>query len=255
MNGVIFVFPDKETEMLGLLTIGQMARKLGVTVETLRRWDKEGKLLPQSRTLGGHRRYASEPDVLPGTKTVCYARVSTAEQKGDLERQKNRLSVYAANNGWNDVEVVADTGSGLNCRRKGLLHLLDMLLKREVCRLVIENKDRLLRFGAELLFKVCQAMGVEVVITDKDGAASAELDLAKDVISIIIVFSARLYGSRSHSRNKIVAEPLRACLTIASLATFDVNNGPHGMTFRRPLCGLMNIVPGTSAARAATRAT
>jgi predicted site-specific integrase-resolvase len=192
-----------------MLTIGQMAARFGVTVATMRRWDRDGKLKPQSRTIGGHRRYATDPSEPRGGKTVCYARVSTAEQKADLERQKSRLTEYAADSGWGSTEVVTDIGSGLNCRKKGLLHVMELLLRGEVRRLVIENKDRLLRFGADLLFKVCQFMGAEVVITQGDDAAD-EASLVKDVLAIITVFSARLYGSRSHSRRKTAAGAIAA---------------------------------------------
>lgn len=131
--------------------------------------------------------------------TVCYARVSTSEQRSDLERQQARLSAYAEQRGWRNIESIADVGSGLNCRKKGLLRLIDLLLKRKVTRLVIENKDRLMRFAADLIFRICRALGVDVTITEQE-KDSFENDLARDVLAIITVFSARLYGSRSHSR-------------------------------------------------------
>ena len=185
--------------MIGLVPIGEMARSLGVAVVTLRRWERSGKLKPTLRTAGGHRRYGELAGTAAG-KTVLYARVSCSDQKADLERQKARLLAHAAKNGWEDCELVADLGSGLNFRKRGLLRLLDMLLRGKVARLVIENKDRLLRFGAELVFRLCAVMRAEVVIVDAPGQSSFEADLARDVLEIITVFSAKLYGARSAKR-------------------------------------------------------
>lgn len=182
-----------------LLTISQMAKALGVSTPTLRRWDRAGTLQPHSRTLGGHRRYAEPGITQTEGVTVCYARVSTSEQRSDLERQQARLAAYAEQQGWENIELIADIGSGLNCRKKGLLRLIDLLLKRKVKRLVIEHKDRLMRFAADLVFRICQSLGVEVTVTKQEDT-SFENDLARDVLAIITVFSARLYGSRSHGR-------------------------------------------------------
>ncbi len=184
-----------------LMSIGEMARKLGVAVGTLRRWDREGKLRPLLRTSGGHRRYGTAPKVPACGPTVLYARVSCHDQKDDLERQKERLTAFADRKGWKDCEVVADLGSGLNFKKRGLLRLLQMILDRRISRLVLENKDRLLRFGSELVFRLCASQGIEVVVVD-DLPRSFEADLARDVLEIITVFSSRLYGARSAGRRK-----------------------------------------------------
>ena len=134
-------------------------------------------------------------------------RVSCSDQKADLERQKARLLAHAAKNGWEGCEPIADLGSGLNFRKRGLLRLLDMLLRGKVARLVIENKDGLLRFGAELVFRLCAVMGVAVVIVDAPGQSSFEADLARDVLEIITVFPAKLYGARSAKRRRGDAVP------------------------------------------------
>ena len=193
--------------MIGLVPIGEMARSLGVAVVTLRRWERSGKLKPTLRTAGGHRRYGELAGTAAAGKTVLYARVSCSDRKADLERQKARLLAHAAKNGWEGCEPIADLGSGLNFRKRGLLRLLDMLLRGKVSRLVIENKDRLLRFGAELVFRLCAVMGVAVVIVDAPGQASFEADLARDVLEIITVFSAKLYGARSAKRRRDEAVP------------------------------------------------
>ena len=187
--------------MDGLFSIGEMARRLGVSVPTLRRWDREGRLLPTSRTLGGHRRYGNAPRT-EVARTVLYARVSCHDQKDDLARQKERLSAYADARGWVEREVIQDLGSGLNFRKRGLLRLLDLIITGAIGRLVIENRDRLLRFGSDLLFRLCAARGIEVVVIEAAVKSSFEMDLAQDVLEIITVFSAKLYGSRSAHRRR-----------------------------------------------------
>jgi len=190
---------------VGLVGIGEMARRMGVTVATLRRWERVGKIEPRLRTLGGHRRYdPANPAETAAVdeKTVLYARVSSSDQKDDLVRQEQRLIEHAAEKVWTDIEVITDLGSGMNYRKKGLLRLLDLILHGRIRRLVLENRDRLLRFGADLLFRICQCKGVEVVIVADVGARSFEADLARDVLETITVFSARLYGSRSAKRKR-----------------------------------------------------
>ena len=184
-----------------LFSISEMARRLGVAAVTLRRWDREGKLRPVLRTLGGHRRYGELPDAPESNLTVLYASVSSHDQKSDLERQKARLTTYAAAKDWTNTEVIADLGSGLNFKKRGLLRLLGLILSRRLSRLVLENKDRLLRFGSELIFRLCAAQGIEVVIVE-ELPKSFEADLARDVLEIITVFSSRLYGSRSSGRKR-----------------------------------------------------
>jgi putative resolvase len=92
-------------------------------------------------------------------KTVAYARVSSHDQKADLERQKRVLELYCASHGW-AFDLIADLGSGMNHRKKGLKRLLDGIVEDEVGRLVLTHKDRLLRFGAELILSLCQARQV-----------------------------------------------------------------------------------------------
>ena len=136
-------------------------------------------------------------------QTVAYARVSSHDQKDDLERQKHVLEVYCARQGWT-FEVVADLGSGMNYHKKGLKQLLNDILADRVGRLVVTHKDRLLRFGAELVFALCEAQHVEVLILNQGEDTTFEEELAQDVLEIITVFSARLYGSRSRKNQKLL---------------------------------------------------
>lgn len=118
-------------------------------------------------------------------------------------RQKEILELYCASQGWN-FEVIDDLGSGMNYHKRGLKKLITFILDEEINRLVITHKDRLLRFGAELIFSICERKKVEVVIINKGEESSFEEDLAKDVLEIITVFSARLYGSRSRKNQKLI---------------------------------------------------
>lgn len=199
-----------------LLSIHDASKLLGVSIATLRRWEKEGKLIPDERTAGNQRRYklsSLRPEMSRGTdynrKTIAYARVSSHDQKDDLERQKQLLEMFCASNGWR-FEIISDLGSGMNYHKKGLKKLLEEILEGEVGRLVITHKDRLLRFGAELIFAICEAKEVEVVIINKGEDSTFEEDLAKDVLEIITVFSARLYGSRSKKNKKLIENMTKA---------------------------------------------
>jgi excisionase family DNA binding protein len=192
-----------------LISIGEAAKRLGVSISTLRRWEQTGKLA-SVRAPGGHRRYRlSDIDptaavrVPDARRTVAYARVSSHEQRADLERQKQVLELYCAAQGWK-FDIVADLGSGINYRKKGLRQLLDAIVEGQLERLVITHKDRLLRFGAELVFALCEAKHIEVVILNQGADTSFEEDLAKDVLEMITVFSARLYGARSRKNQRLI---------------------------------------------------
>ncbi len=191
-----------------LITISEAAKRLGISPTTLRRWEESGKLIPE-RTQGNQRRYRLS-QIEPAThlrqqdrKTLAYARVSSHDQKEDLERQKQVLELYCAQQGWT-FELISDIGSGMNYYKKGLKRLLNEILIGNVGRLVITHKDRLLRFGAELVFSICEAKQVEVVMVNKGEDTTFEDDLATDVLEIITVFSARLYGSRSRKNKKLL---------------------------------------------------
>jgi excisionase family DNA binding protein len=209
-----------------MVSISAAAKILGVSVVTLRRWDSEGRL-PSIKTEGGHRRYdisKIRPEMVhkysaaaENRKTMAYARVSSHDQKSDLERQKQVLELFCVQNGWT-FELISDLGSGMNYQKKGLKRLLNSILADDVGRLVLTHKDRLLRFGAELVFSICEAKNVEVVIINKGDDTSFEEELATDVLEIITVFSARLYGSRSKKNKKMLEEVTKAVTENAAWA-------------------------------------
>lgn len=191
------------------VSIQKAADELGVHQETLRRWEADGKIEVE-RTPHGHRRYdlAKLRGIVPRNlfserSTLCYARVSSHDQKEDLFRQAAVLESFCAARGW-DFETVQDLGSGLNYHKKGLKKIIKALCSGTVGRLVITHKDRLMRFGAELIFSLCESFGTEVVIINAKEDNSFEDDLVQDVLEIITVFSARLYGSRSRKNKKLL---------------------------------------------------
>ena len=198
-----------------LVKIGAAAKMLGTTPGQLRKWEANGELLPARKTQGGTRYYAiadlfgrsaaASPAAASPEEplTVCYARVSSYDQKADLDRQQAALEAYCATKGWR-TRVIRDLGSGMNYRKKGLQELLELILHRRFERLVITHQDRLLRFGAELVFRLCELQGIEIVIVHQGEQPSFEEELAQDVLEIITVFSARLYGSRSHQSKKLL---------------------------------------------------
>lgn len=196
------------------ISIGQAAKELGVSQATLRRWEAAGKI-EVDRTPNGHRRYDLSKlyGLVPrppttGRPTLAYARVSSHDQKEGLVRQVALLESFCAANGW-AYEVIQDLGSGLNYQKKGLQQLIKRLCSGQVGRLVLTHKDRLLRLGSELVFTLCEAYSTEVVIINQgEQPLRFEEELTQDVLEIIAVFSARLYGSRSHKNRKLM-ETLR----------------------------------------------
>jgi len=129
----------------------------------MRRWEREGKNLPVQRTSGGQKRYDSfklHPSIkgsrLEEKLTIAYARVSCHDQKEDLERQEKMLEMFCSSRGWS-FELISDLGSGMNYQKRGLKKLIKKILDNEIGRLVLTHKDRLLRFGAELIFAICEA--------------------------------------------------------------------------------------------------
>ncbi|MGM0370868.1 MAG: IS607 family transposase [Bacillota bacterium] len=190
------------------LSIKEAANFLGVAISTLRRWDKEEKLVPE-RTVGGHRRYDKKKLIAFQTKednnsrlTIGYCRVFSNSQKEDLERQIYKVSSYCTANGY-QFRIIKDIGSGLNYKKKGFKELIKLIESREIGRIVVNYKDRLIRFGYEMFEQICELNDVKIEIINHTEDKSYQEELVDDVLSIITVFSAKLYGSRSHKSKKI----------------------------------------------------
>lgn len=194
------------------ISIGDAAKKLGVSVKTVRRWAEAGKLRFE-RSPTGHRRFyladikritPRDFNQLEDRITINYARVSSNDQKEDLTRQRQLLEAFSSANGW-QFETISDLGSGLDYNKKGLQKLLKRIMQGDVGRLVLTHKDRLLRFGSEIVFAMCEEFETEVVIINKSiEETTFEQELVTDMIELITVFSARLYSSRSHKNKKLL---------------------------------------------------
>lgn len=196
----------------GLLSIRKAAEYLDVTEDCLRKWEKSGKITPL-KTAGGHRRYKREDlDRLVGIKTndevkkaccATYARVSSNEQKqkGDLDRQSQRLSEYCAKNNIMVTHIIKDVGSGLNDNRSGFIRLTDLIIAGKVNKLVVEHKDRLTRFQFKFIKKMFESYGCEVIVVNGEDVSDTE-ELAADMMSLLASFSGRFYGRRSAERRK-----------------------------------------------------
>lgn len=200
------------------ISIGDAAKELGVSVKTVRRWADSGKLRYE-RSPSGHRRFyladikritPRDFNQLEDRVTINYARVSSHDQKDDLTRQIQVLEAFSGANGW-QFETISDLGSGLNYNKKGLQKLLKRIMQGDVGRLVLTHKDRLLRFGSELVFAMCEEYETEVVIINKSAEETTfEQELVTDMIELITVFSARLYGSRSRKNKKLLDNVAKA---------------------------------------------
>lgn len=167
---------------------------LGVHDNTLRKWDKQGRIKTM-RTPGGNRLYdLSEFTVQeePVLNMVCYCRVPSAKQRDDLASQ-----VAFMREKYPESEVITDVGSGINFKRKGLKALLERSLSGEQLEVVVAYKDRLARFGFELLEWLIERNGGKIVVLNQV-SFSPEQELTKDLLTILHVFSCRLYGLRKY---------------------------------------------------------
>ena len=171
---------------------------LDYTPDHLRKLANEGKI-DIIRTGGGHRRYDVEGYIKSKSKsitTVCYCRVSSTKQRDDLERQVAYMrSIYPA------AEVIRDIGSGIDFKRKGLRTLLERLMRGDKLQVVIAHRDRLARFGIDLIRYLIEQNGGELVVLDKTEHSPQE-ELTADLLAILHVFSCRMHGLRSY-RDKI----------------------------------------------------
>ena len=183
---------------------------LGVTAQTLRNWDKEGKLKPTYVKSNGYR-YYSEEAILSYTQerktkknlnVIGYARVSSKKQSDDLERQVNNLEEYLSSK-YDSFEIVTDIGSGINYNKPGLLKLIEKINKKEVDLIVVLYKDRLLRFGFELVEYFASLNNVKILVLDK-ADKNQDQELVEDLVQIITVFSCKIQGKRKSKTKKLL---------------------------------------------------
>lgn len=194
-------------------SIGEFANKIGKTVQTLRNWDKNGTLKPSHITSGGTRYYSQEQlnhflglksKTKIDKKIIGYCRVNSHKQKDDLERQIENVRTYMYAKGY-QFEIISDIGSGINYNKKGLNKLIDMITNSEVDKIVVLYKDRLIRFGYELIENICEKYGTTIEVIDNT-EKTEEQELVEDLIQIVTIFSCRLQGKRANKAKKMIKE-------------------------------------------------
>ena len=185
---------------------------LGVTAQTLRNWDKEGKLKPTYVKSNGYR-YYSEESILSYTQerktkknlnVIGYARVSSKKQSDDLERQVENIKNYLSTK-YESFDIITDIGSGINYTKPGLLKLIEKINKKEVDLIVVLYKDRLLRFGFELVEYFANLNNVKIEVLDKVDK-NQDQELVEDLVQIITVFSCKIQGKRKSKTKKLMEE-------------------------------------------------
>ena len=196
--------------MMKYYTIHEFAQMAHKTPQTLRNWDKRGVLVPHHKGMNGYRYYSDEQlhqvlGIRQAPRIVIgYCRVSSAKQKDDLERQIENVKTYLTAQGA-PFEIVSDIGSGIHYAKKGLQDLIRRIERNEVSKVVVLYKDRLLRFGIELLEYVAALHGTEIEVIDNT-EKTEEQELVEDLIQIVTVFSCRLQGKRANKARKMIKE-------------------------------------------------
>lgn len=192
-------------------SIREFSRILGVSAQTLRNWDAKGKLHPHHTSSNGYRYYSQEQlnqvmNIKPNLDrlVIGYCRVSSNKQKDDLERQIENMKMYLTAQG-KPFEIITDIGSGINYKNKGLKELIQRISQNKVEKVVILYKDRLLRFGFELVEYIASLHDCNIEIIDNTEKTEQQ-ELVEDLVQIITVFSCKLQGERANKTRKLVKE-------------------------------------------------
>ena len=191
-------------------SIHEFSKMIGVSAQTLRNWDSNGKLHPHHTTASGYRYYSDEQlnqvmNIKPKNRiTIGYCRVSSHKQKDDLERQIDNVKTYLMAKGQ-PFEIISDIGSGINYKKKGLQELMKRISQNKVEKVVVLYKDRLLRFGFELVEYIASLYNCEIEIIDNT-EQSEQQELVEDLVQIITIFSCKLQGKQAKKAKKLVQE-------------------------------------------------
>ena len=188
-------------------SINKFSNIIGVTPQTLRNWDKSGKLHPHHTSGNGYRYYSDEQlqAIVKETRkkvVIGYCRVSSQKQKDDLQRQVENLKLYLLAQG-KPFEIIQDIGSGINYKKKGLTELLTRINNNEVEKVVVLYKDRLLRFGFELVESIAKLYNCVIEVVDNEPRPEQQ-ELVEDLVQIITVFSCKLQGKRANKAKKMI---------------------------------------------------
>lgn len=190
------------------MSTGKAAKLLGVSVKTLQRWEREGRLIAVGRTDSNRRLYTEaqirefiglRQSISKPTRLVAYCRVSSAAQKPDLANQRKVLEEFVVARGLANVEFVEEVGGGLNFKRKRFLSLMEEIGRREVKTLILAHRDRLTRFGFEWFEHFAQINGCELLVLNQE-RLSPEQEMVQDLMTIVHCFSSRLYGLRNYRK-------------------------------------------------------
>ncbi len=213
------------------MSAAQVAKILGVTVKTVQRWDREGRLKPAGRTVTNRRyytasqvvRFRQESHQARPRQRVAYCRVSSQSQRPDLKNQRRVLEEFCVARGLANVEFVEEVGGGMNFGRKKFLALMEAVDAGQVETLVVAHRDRLTRFGYEWFAHFCQQHTCEIMVLNQEHL-SPEEELVQDLLTITHVFSARLDGLRNY--RKRLKEALHADVSAQDPAQSDAGSNP-----------------------------
>jgi putative resolvase len=184
--------------------INEFAKRIGRAPSTVRRWEREG-ILAAKRLPSGHR-YFDESDVRamlggrPETRsTVVYCRVGSAGQRDDLQSQVAAMEEYCRAGAIAVDEWIQEVGGGMNFKRKRFLALIERIQRGEIERVLIAHKDRLVRFGFDLLDHLARGNGCEIIVVNQE-SLSPEQEMVDDLLAIVHTFSCRQYGMRKYKK-------------------------------------------------------
>ena len=185
--------------------IQTFCEKVGISQDTARRWEREGKISPM-RTAGGHRRY-TELDVAralriqvaePTKRVVVYCRVSSNAQKEDLANQVEYLSDFAKGRGY-VFDEVTEIGGGMNFDEPKFMSIVNGIFDGSVGPLIVAHKDRLARFGFDMVKNLADTYGCEIIVTNTENL-SPQQEMVEDLMAIVHTYSCRLYGLRRYKK-------------------------------------------------------
>lgn len=191
-----------------VLTLSEAGKYLGYHPKYLQQLDREG-VLKASRTATNRRYYSKsqldkflyrESVILESNLVIAYCRVSTRNQIADLKNQRIIIEEFCVAHGLSNVEYIEEIGGGLNFKRKEFLKIIDLIVSGQLKTLVIAHKDRLVRFGFDLLEYLCKTHNVEILIINVE-KLSPEAEMVQDLMTIIHCFSSRLYGLRNYRKS------------------------------------------------------
>ncbi|MCE4625907.1 MAG: IS607 family transposase [Desulfurococcales archaeon] len=194
-----------------LLPPREACKRLGISFITLKRWIYSGKIRAIRTPTGRWMIPESEIERIIGGKAgtgkvraVIYARVSSSDQKSDLERQIHYITQYCSTKGYRVVDVLSDIASGLKTNRRGLTRLFNYVVNKQVDVVVITYRDRLTRFGFEYLEYFFKQFGVNIEALYGEEPKDAYQELVEDLLAVVTSFAGKLYGMRSHRKKRLV---------------------------------------------------